>query len=216
MTERLLADQAGIERAAAILSAGGLVAFPTDTVYGVGCRWGDDAALERLFDLKRRPPERRVPVLVAGIEQASLVGAEPDDRARRLAVAFWPGPLTVVVPLAVRTGAEPPSIGLRAPDHVAALGLIGLAGPVLTSSANLTGQPEALTAAEVLAAFAGSPLLDAVIDGGATPGGQASTVVDLTTGPAKVLRIGPIGQAELSACIGAVVVTPEGRGDGSR
>ena len=205
VTERLAADEAGIERAAAVLRAGGLIAIPTDTVYGVGCRWvGDRQPRERLFELKQRPAERRVPVLVDSLQQAVEQGYEADDRIERLARRFWPGPLTIVLPF----GADAPAPdgeetqAFRAPDHPVALALIGAVGPLYVSSANLSGQPEALTADEVLAAFVGSDLLDAVVDGGRAPGARASTVVDLSVSPARLLRDGAVGKAELEQYIG--------------
>ena len=204
MTERLAADEAGVERAASVLRAGGLVAFPTDTVYGVGCRWvGDPLPRERLFQLKQRPVDRRVPVLVDSLQQAVEHGYEADDRIKLLTRRFWPGALTIVLPFCADApapeGAE--TQAFRAPDHPVALALIGAVGPLYVSSANLSGQPEALTADEVLAAFAGSDLLDAVVDGGRAPGGRASTVVDLSVSPARLLREGAVGKAELEQYI---------------
>ena len=204
MTERLAADEAGVERAASVLRAGGLVAFPTDTVYGVGCRWvGDPLPRERLFQLKQRPVDRRVPVLVDSLQQAVEHGYEADDRIKLLTRRFWPGALTIVLPFCADApapeGAE--TQAFRAPDHPVALALIGAVGPLYVSSANLSGQPEALTADEVLAAFAGSDLLDAVVDGGRAAGGRASTVVDLSVSPARLLREGAVGKAELEQYI---------------
>lgn len=198
--ERLPASQAGIRRAAELVAAGEIVAFPTDTVYGVGCRWEDETALGRIFELKQRPIERRVPVLVASLDDVGPLGLARDDRAERLAAAFWPGPLTIVLPVA----GDAETIGVRAPDHTSALGLIGLTGPLRVTSANLSGHSDALSADEVLEAFGGSELLAAVVDGGTTPGGRPSTVLDLSVDPPRVVRIGPISVQQLSGCIGPV------------
>ena len=200
--ERLVANGEGLQRAAHLIAAGEIVAFPTDTVYGIGCRWDDDAAVDRLFLLKRRPRERRVPILVRSPEDLDDLGLIVDDRARMLMDAFWPGALTIVL-APTTAGAE--TIGVRAPDHPAALALLRLTGPLRTTSANITGQPEALSAHDVQIAFATSDLLAAVIDGGDVPGGTASTVVDLTSDPPRVVREGPISVAQLRARIGRVV-----------
>jgi L-threonylcarbamoyladenylate synthase len=186
----------------AILRSGGLVAFPTDTVYGIGCRAGDAEALERVFEAKRRPPEKSVPVLVASLEQAAGLGYQTDEQARALAAAFWPGALTLVLP-PMRSEAGS-TTAFRVPDHRVALALIGSGGPLATSSANRSGEPETFEADDVLIAFADTPLLDAVIDGGRVPGGTASTVVDLSVSPPRVLRDGPITRERLAEVIGPV------------
>jgi L-threonylcarbamoyladenylate synthase len=197
MTLLLAPGDAGIAEAAAFLRAGGLVAFPTDTVYGIGCRVGDEAALARLFEAKRRPAEKAVPILVASLEQAGEMGLEVTP-ARPLADRFWPGGLTLV--LAADTGSQ----AIRVPDHPVALALIAAAGPLATSSANRSGEPEAYEANDVLIAFADTDLLDAVVDGGRVPGGIASSLVDLTADRPRLLRDGPISRAELEAVIGTL------------
>lgn len=197
MTDRLPPTADGIARAAAILAAGGLVAFPTDTVYGVAVARSRADRLDALFALKRRPAERRIPVLLASIAQAEAAGAVLDDRARHLAARWWPGPLTLVLPIA--TGE---TVAFRIPDHDVARALIAAAGPLLATSANISDEPDTLGADEVLIAFATQQgELDAVVDGGPVPGGVPSTVVDLSDTPARVLREGPISRAELAALI---------------
>jgi L-threonylcarbamoyladenylate synthase len=152
--------------------------------------------LDALFALKRRPTDRRIPMLVAGIDQAAELGATVDDRANALADRFWPGALTIVLRLGDETQA------FRAPDHDVALALIGAAGPLLATSANISDQPDTLGADEVLIAFATQQdELAAVVDGGAVPGGVASTVIDLSVTPARVLREGPIGRAQLEEVV---------------
>ena len=196
MTDRLPPTPEGIERAAALLRLGDVVAFPTDTVYGVAVAASRADRLDALFELKRRPLDRRIPMLVTDLEQAASVGAVVDDRARALADRFWPGALTLVVPLGDATQA------FRAPDHPVALALIRAAGPLLATSANISDQPDTLGADEVLIAFATQQdELSAVVDGGPVPGGVASTVVDLAGTPARVLRAGPIDHAELSEVV---------------
>jgi L-threonylcarbamoyladenylate synthase len=190
MTDVLPPTPEGIARAAALLRDGGLVAFPTDTVYGVACAGDRPDRLAALFALKSRPPDKLIPLLVASLSQAVDAGWQADDRARALATAFWPGALTLVLP-----GADGATQAFRAPDHTVALALIGAAGPLLATSANVSGEPDTLDADDVLIAFATqADALDAVIDGGRVPGGMPSTVVDLSVSPARILRDGPISR----------------------
>ncbi|HET6381317.1 MAG TPA: L-threonylcarbamoyladenylate synthase [candidate division Zixibacteria bacterium] len=189
MTERLPPDATGIAQAAAILRDGGLVAFPTDTVYGVAVAASRRDRMDALFALKRRPVDRRIPMLVSGLDEIPT-GWVVDERARALASRFWPGALTLVLAPS-ESGGE--SQAFRAPDHPVALALIREAGPLLTTSANISDEPETLDADEVLVAFATQNVeLDAVVDGGPVPGGVASTVVDLTQPEARILREGPV------------------------
>lgn len=196
MTDRLPATAVGIGRAAELLAAGAIVAFPTDTVYGVAVAASRRERLPALFALKGRPPERAIPMLVADLSQVATAGWEVDDRARELAARFWPGALTVVLPGASATQA------FRAPDHPVALALIAASGPLLATSANISDEPETLGADDVLIAFAArQDELEAVIDGGVVPGGVASTVVDLSVTPARVLREGPITREQLAEVV---------------
>jgi L-threonylcarbamoyladenylate synthase len=189
VTDRLPATPAGLAAAAEILRAGGLVAFPTDTVYGLGCAAVRPDRLDAIFELKQRPSDKRIPMLVADLDQVGGDRWIVDDRARALAARFWPGPLTLVLPAVA--GAE--SQAFRAPDHPVARALIEAAGPLLVTSANISGQPDTLDADDVLIAFATQrDELAAVVDGGPVPGGQASTIVDLSVMPARLLREGPV------------------------
>jgi L-threonylcarbamoyladenylate synthase len=191
VTDVLPPTAEGIARAAELLRAGAVVAFPTDTVYGVGVDGARPDLLPALFELKRRPLDRRIPKLVASLEQ--IIGWEVDERAKALAERFWPGALTLVLP-----GADS-SQAFRAPDHPVALALIAEAGPIFATSANISDQPDTLGADEVLIAFAtDQDGLAAVVDGGPVPGGVASTVVDLTVTPGRVLREGPISATQLA------------------
>lgn len=193
MTDRIPPTPEGLARAAELLAAGAVVAFPTDTVYGVAVAASLPDRIDALFALKRRPMDRRIPMLVTGLEQAAALGAGVDERARAIAARFWPGALTIVLPRGDETQA------FRAPDHPVALALIDAAGPLLATSANLSDEPDTLGADEVLIAFATQQdELAAVVDGGAVPGGVASTVVDLSVTPARILREGPIGREELA------------------
>jgi len=207
MIERLPATPEGLSAAAALLDSGGVAAFPTDTVYGIGCRADHAEAIARLFAAKRRPVDKQVPILAASLEQAAALGYKVDDRVRALAARWWPGPLTVVLPVQPRAGSDAAlasSQAFRVPDHPVALALIERSGPLTTSSANRSGEPETYDADDVLVAFADDDLLDAVIDGGRVPGGVASTVIDLTAAEARLLREGPITREELAEVIGRI------------
>ena len=200
MADRLAADPAGIARAAELLRAGELVAFPTDTVYGIGCRTGDPAALERIFAAKRRHPDKAVPWLVAGPDDVASAGFQLDDRATQLAERFWPGALTLVLP----GGDGQATQAFRVPAHDAALALLAATGPLAVSSANRSGEPEALDADDVAIAFADADEPSAILDGGRVPGGVASSVLDLSGPVARLLRDGGVSRAELEALIGPI------------
>jgi L-threonylcarbamoyladenylate synthase len=194
VTDRLPATPEGLAAAAEILRAGGLVAFPTDTVYGLACAAARPDRLDAIFDLKQRPTDKGIPMLVADLGQVPAESWRVDDRAHALASRFWPGPLTLVLPTLDGSSTQ----AFRAPDHPVAQDLIAAAGPLLATSANISGQPDTLDADDVLIAFATHrDGLAAVVDGGRVPGGHASTVVDLSVTPARLLRDGPVTAAAL-------------------
>jgi L-threonylcarbamoyladenylate synthase len=193
VTDVLPPTPEGLERAAALLRDGEMVAFPTDTVYGVGVSAAHPERIDALLALKQRPAEKRIPILVADIAQAIEAGWQADERAHRLSRRFWPGALTLVL-----TSPAGETQAFRAPDHPVALDLIRRTGPILATSANRSGEPDTLGADDVLIAFATQQdELLAVVDGGAVPGGVASTVLDLSVTPARVLREGPISREQL-------------------
>jgi len=193
VTDQLAPTAEGIASAASLLADGAVVAFPTDTVYGVGVAATHPERLAALFALKRRPPEKRIQLLVSDLGQAIRAGGLADEAARRLIERFWPGALSLVLPT-VDGGTQ----AFRAPDHLVALDLIRAAGPIFTSSANRSGEPETLGADDVLIAFATQQdELAAVVDGGVVPGGVASTVLDLSVSPARMLRVGPITREQI-------------------
>lgn len=196
MTDVLPPTPEGIATAVAFLRDGAIVAFPTDTVYGVGVSTANPDRVQALFALKQRPAERRIPILVADTSQAADAGFEVDERATALADRFWPGPLTLVLP---GPGA---SQAFRAPNHAVALELIRASGPLFATSANRSDEPDTLGADEVLIAFATQQdELAAVVDGGPSPGGVPSTVVDLTVTPARLVRAGPIGPLQIAEVV---------------
>lgn len=159
-----------------------VVALPTETFYGLAVPPGDGEALARVFALKRRPQEKAVPVVVASLHQADVLVDVPERWRERLAGA-WPSPLTVVVP--ARCGG---TLAVRVPAHPLLRALLELVGPLTATSANLAGGPPATTPEEVQAALGEDLAL--LLDGGATPGGSPSTVLDLTSAPPRLLRPG--------------------------
>jgi len=196
-----------IAQAARLLTAGGLVVFPTDTVYGVGAHACDASAVERLYVAKERPRDMAIPVLLATVAGLPLVAREVPPVARRLAEAFWPGALTLVLPrrpgLPAILTAGGDSVAVRVPDHPLTRALItALGAPLAGTSANLSGQPSPVTAAEVMAYLGGR--VDLVLDGGPCPGGIPSTVLDLTCDPPRVLRPGPVTEAALRTILSSL------------
>jgi L-threonylcarbamoyladenylate synthase len=186
---------APIEAAASVLRAGGLVAFPTETFYGLGAHALDEAAVARVFRVKGRPGDKPLLVLVDSLAMVEQVARDVPARARRLMRRHWPGALTLVLPaqpglpeaLTAGTG----TIGVRLSGHLVARALVTAAGaPVTAPSANPHGVASPRAADEVVALL--GDRLDLVLDGGHTPGGPASTVLDLTRTPAVVLRVGAI------------------------
>jgi L-threonylcarbamoyladenylate synthase len=186
-----------------ILRRGGLVAFPTDTVYGVGAMAFDAAAVERIYAAKGRDVTKALPILLADQDGLSDVAEEIGPDARRLAETFWPGPLTIVVrkrdvvPEAVSRGV---TIGVRVPAHPVTLELLNASGPLAATSANLSGAPDSMTADEVVAAL--GDRIDLIVDGGRAPGGKPSTVVDCTVSPPSLEREGPVSMDLILAVLG--------------
>jgi L-threonylcarbamoyladenylate synthase len=203
-TEILLAgDQGMLARAQEELQKGGLVAFPTDTVYGVGTLAFNAAAVRSIYIAKDRPDDKAIPVLIGDSTDLEKVTQEIPEAASRLAARFWPGPLTLVVskrPDLPETVSATPTVGVRVPDHALARKLLSAAGPMAVTSANLSGQPSPSTAQEVLAQLGGRIAL--IIDGGKTPGGIPSTVVDCSGQEIRILREGPILKDQIWAALG--------------
>ena len=205
MTARLLPDDAsGRGAAVAVLRAGGLVAMPTDTVYGVGVALGAEDGLLRLFAAKDRPLDRAIVLLVSDLEQAVSVGVL-SAAARLLAERFWPGGLTLVLPQAPNAGlpevltAGLATIGVRLPAHDSPRALARALGPLPVTSANLSGQPETRHAVDILAQLGSR--IDLVLDGGPARGGVPSTVVDCSGELPRVLRAGAIAPFRLAAIL---------------
>jgi L-threonylcarbamoyladenylate synthase len=187
-----------IPTALAVLRAGGLVVFPTDTVYGVGALAFDEKAVESIYAAKERPVEKAIPVLIGETADLEKVAEEIPMFAIRLIARFWPGPLTVLVPKKPSLPAvvsATSTVGVRVPDHQVARALLRLAGPMAVTSANISSQPSPTTAEDVHEQLGGRIAL--IIDGGRTPGGIPSTLVDCTTNEIQILREGPISKEQL-------------------
>jgi L-threonylcarbamoyladenylate synthase len=206
-TRLLSSSPPDLSAAAEILRGGGLVAFPTETVYGLGADGINARAVARIFEVKGRPADNPLILHLSGIAALDPLVRRIPLVAARLSEFFWPGPLTLVlersalVPEIVSAGL--PTVAVRVPDHAVALGLIREAGrPLAAPSANRSGHPSPTRAAHVKADLDGA--IEAIVDGGACRIGVESTVLDLTSEPFRVLRPGGISPDELAAVIGYV------------
>jgi L-threonylcarbamoyladenylate synthase len=197
--------QKEVHRAVRYLKSGGVITFPTDTLYGLGADVFNEAALQRVFAIKGRPRGLALPVLVDGWERVAVVAAEPSQMAERLARQFWPGPLTLVLLRSpdlsdlVTGGGD--TVAVRQPNHWVPQGLVtGLGHPITGTSANRNGQRDLLTVDEIRSNLGAR--VDYIIDCGPAPQGTPSTVVDVTDGKPKLLREGAIPFAEVVHVIG--------------
>lgn len=203
-TLRLPAAEPGsIPLALTILRAGGLVAFPTDTVYGVGALAFNGAAIGAIYAAKDRPVEKAIPVLIAEADQLVRVAEYVPYMAEVFAARFWPGPLTLVVPKISSLPEEltaSSTVGVRVPDHPVARALLSLAGPMAVTSANLSGERgPVVTAEDAMRQLGGR--IQLIIDGGTTPGGIPSTLVDCLRERPRILREGPITLGQLERAL---------------
>lgn len=195
-------DPQALDLALQALQAGELVAFPTDTVYGLAAALDHPDAIEALYAAKGRDSAKAIAVLLGDPAQLPQVAAEMGPIAGRLAARFWPGALTLVVPRHpdLPANLSPlPTIGVRMPDHPLALSLLRRAGPLAVTSANRSGEADARTAGQVFDQLAGRLAL--ILDGGETPGGRPSTVVDCTGSGLVLLRPGPISYEALQSAL---------------
>jgi L-threonylcarbamoyladenylate synthase len=193
-----------VDKGVSLLKRGGIIAFPTDTVYGLGAAASSPQAVARVYEVKKRPANMPLPLLLAHVSQIEDVAQPVTPLARLLAKKFLPGALTLVLPKSGSVSdiatAGGMTVAVRIPAHPVPVALIeGLGAPILGTSANLSGHPSALTAGEVRSQLGGR--VDLVIDGGRCPGGRESTIVDVSGEVPIVLREGAISVAELErAC----------------
>lgn len=197
-------DPGALEHAVELLQRGELVAFPTDTVYGIGAHAFAEQAVARLFEIKKRPPDLAIPLLLPDTMTMEAVCVNIPPVAWRLAECFWPGGLSLVlarsdlVPDTVTASGS--TVAVRVPDHPLLRELCRqLGAPLAATSANLHGQPPPVTADEVECVF--GRCIPLILDGGACPGGVASTVLDLTVRPHAILRHGPVSIAQLTGIV---------------
>lgn len=202
---------AHIVDAARLLREGEVVAFPTETVYGLGANALRDEAVEKIFTAKGRPSDNPLIVHIGELAQLSMIAREIPPKARQVIDAFWPGPLTVILPktdaVATRVTANLDTVGVRMPDHPVALALIREAGvPIAAPSANRSGRPSPTTAAHVLEDLEGR--IAGIVDAGSAGVGVESTVLDMTVEPPMILRPGGITLEQLQEVIGEVQIDP--------
>lgn len=197
-------DPQAVPMALELIRAGGLVAFPTDTVYGLAADLHNETAINNLFAAKGREMNKAIAVLVGSVEQLDEITPGFSESAKILAARFWPGALTLVVS---RRYDLPdvlsmlPTIGVRMPDHAFAVQFLKETGPLAVTSANISGADNPLTALDVLEQLGGQ--VDLILDGGRCPGGIPSTVVDCTIPDVKVLRQGAISSEEIFRAVGS-------------
>lgn len=204
MNQPVAVNRETLDHAAALLRSGGVIAFPTETYYGLAVDPFNGQALERLYRIKQRPRQLPILVLVTGPGQMQQLASEVPAAYYRLIDCFWPGPLTLVcpalpslpLPLTGGTG----TVGIRWSPHQTATGLIrAFGGPVTATSANISGQPPAVTASEV--ALMLGDAIDLILDGGATPGGSGSTLIGLQGNGLTCIREGKIRFSAVQACV---------------
>ncbi len=200
LSSEMLQEQ--VHAAVGVLRSGGVVAIPTDTLYGLAACALDERAVRRIFQVKGRPEGMALPLLVADVGDMDRYAMDVPEIARALAERFWPGALTLVLKKApfipdVVTGGKP-TVGLRVPDHWVPRAIVReLGAPITGTSANLSGMPGLTTAQAVREQLGGQ--VDLVVDGGEAPGGVPSTVLDVTATPPRVLRQGAVSAAEIEA-----------------
>jgi L-threonylcarbamoyladenylate synthase len=202
-------EEEKISVAAEAIRRGGIVAFPTETVYGLGVDALNQEAVKRMYEVKGRPPDNPTIVHIAEFNDVYKLAVDVPEVAEELMRRFWPGPLTIVlkaskiVPRVTTGGLE--TVGIRMPKHKVALALIRASKtPIAAPSANIAGKPSPTTAQHVIQDFYGS--IDVILDAGPTKIGVESTVLDLTTKPPQILRPGGVTYEELKEVLGEVIV----------
>lgn len=193
-------DPEAIPSAKRIIQNHGTIAFPTDTIYGVAADAFSITGIQKIYQAKQRASEKALPVLIGAFSQLKTLTPVISDRVSQITAAFWPGALTVIVPINpdLPPDLSPyPTVGVRMPDLAFTLQLLQETGPLATTSANLSGGSNPTTAQDVLDQLGGR--IDLILDGGPTRGPQASTVIDATHSEIKILREGPISQADIQS-----------------
>ncbi|MBN1997460.1 threonylcarbamoyl-AMP synthase [candidate division KSB1 bacterium] len=197
-----------IRKAAEILQAGGIIGYPTETVYGIGCSVFDSEAVNKIYKLKNRDKSKALIVIAADLIQISDLVETIPESAERLMESFWPGPLTIVFKVSSRLKEfafrKSKTIAIRIPDSPICLTLLKVCGfPLVSTSANRSSEPDSTTAEQVEKIFGNE--LDAIIDGGPTPCTKPSTVIDITKNPARIVRVGAFSILELNTVLDTIV-----------
>lgn len=195
-------DPQAIPTAKAVIQSGGLIAFPTDTIYGLAADVFNPVAIQRIYAVKGRAEEKAIPILIGAFDQLLPLIQKFDGRALRIADTFWPGPLTLVLQKSDIIPPELthyPTVGIRMPNHLFTQALLKKTGPLATTSANLAGGPNPVDTHQVLDQL--GEQVDLIVDGGPTPGPMASTVVDISGPEIKILRPGPISLGDIQTCL---------------
>ena len=212
LTDSFDHDLDALRAAADVIRRGGVIAYPTETVYGLGADPFNPGAVQRVFDLKGRDAAKALILLVGADADLATVAVEVSEAARSLMKAFWPGPLTLVLraspnlPGAILGGTD--SVAVRRSSHPVARGLTHLvAGPITSTSANRSGRPPCRSAPEVAATFRTG--LDLILDGGPSPGGRPSTILDVSRRAPALIRPGAIGRPDLETVLGQPILSPE-------
>lgn len=191
-----------IEKTLTTIKLGGVVAVPTDTVYGLACAVDNSAAIESLYQIKNRESIKAIPVLIADLSQINLVAKSMNKKALKLAKTFWPGAMTIIVAkneLLPANLTTHPTVGVRIPDHDWLRAIIHATGPLAATSANISGEASPATANQVLEQLGGR--IELIIDGGECKGGISSTVVDCSTEDINILREGGIPTKEILSAL---------------
>tara|TARA_B100000809_G_C14987156_1_gene476641 strand:+ start:291 stop:923 length:633 start_codon:yes stop_codon:yes gene_type:complete len=197
-----VSSNASIYDSASILKNGGLIAFPTDTVYGVGALYTNISAVQRLYNVKSRAPTKAIPILIGKLSDIWSLSTDVTQSAKTLAEAFWPGPLSLVVykSTSVPTIVAPGStVALRSPNHSWLLELLNHVGPLAVSSANKSGEPDATSYTEVQASLGNK--LDLIVSGKTIRPSLPSTIVDCSVDPPKMIREGPISALSIKTVV---------------
>ena len=200
LSKEISENEAALAEAETVIRAGGVIAVPTDTVYGFAADVRNEAAIARLYEIKERSQTKSIAVLLGDAEQAHLVAEDFPARAERMAAAYWPGALTLIIRKKAGLPADLSSnelVGIRIPNHDVLRELIRRTGPLATTSANLSGEPPARSVAEFADAL--GDRLDLILDDGPAAGGVPSTVVNCAAEPPLILREGAIPGADLLA-----------------
>ena len=196
---------ASIEASVNVLQSGGVVIFPTDTVYGIGALPKFPKAIERIYDFKARPVSMPLPLLLSGAHQMSEVSLHRSNNVHALANIFWPGPLTIILPNAFKEISESVNsagtIAVRCPNHSFVRELIAITGPVATTSANLHGEATPMTLTLIAESFKDVEL---GIDDGECDHGTASTIIECNDTSLKIIREGPIAKEQIEEVIGSI------------